>query len=160
MIFTVNINRKLAGMFVRIIVTLIIAGIIIGGYFFIADKIEAARQEKYKRYGSVIAETSLAAELYRNQKDSFFIARDLILKKYDLTVEEMKNLADELKLDPEEMVAFWKIATDLTDTVVARADSIRIIKMKEAADSGVSTDTMPIPPERRRDSVPISPDKK
>lgn len=147
-------------MVVRIGFAIIIIGLLIGGYFIISDRIDLSRQEKYKKYASVIAETSLAAELYRNQKDSFLVVRDSILKKYDVTAEEILHLKDKLNLDPENLVAFWKITAGLTDTIATRTDSLRIIRARIAADSAKARDTILPQVEKHRDSTLISPSKK
>jgi hypothetical protein len=145
---------------VRIGFAIIIIGLLIGGYFIINDRMDLSRQEKYKKYASVIAETSLAAELYRNQKDSFLVVRDSILRKYDVTLDEILHLKDKLNLDPEDLVAFWKITAGLTDTIATRADSLRIVRARIAADSAKTQDTIIRQAEKHRDSTLIFPSKK
>jgi len=65
----------------RIIGVLVLAALIVTGYLWIKDWKEHRLQIEYRRYAGAITETSVAAELYRNKKDSFPVVRDSILRK-------------------------------------------------------------------------------
>jgi hypothetical protein len=102
----------------RIIGALVLAVLIVVGYFWIRDWRENHLQNEYHRYAGAITETSVAAELYRNKKDSFLVVRDSILRKYNVTPQEMLHFRDRFKDDPEEWAEFWKYVTDMTDSSV------------------------------------------
>ncbi|MCX6827745.1 MAG: hypothetical protein NT002_00435 [candidate division Zixibacteria bacterium] len=102
----------------RIIGVLVLAALIVTGYLWIRDWKEHRLQIEYRRYAGAITETSVAAELYRNKKDSFSVVRDSILRKYNVTAKEMLDFKERFKDDHEEWAVFWKYVTDMTDSSV------------------------------------------
>lgn len=107
-------------MLLRIILVIVVVGLIIGGYFFIDDRIEAAREEEYRKFGGLIAEVSIAAELYRNNQDSFFVARDSILKQYGLTEDDLSRFREKLTNDRKAWLRVFEEASEATDSLVLR----------------------------------------
>ncbi|UCD17202.1 MAG: hypothetical protein JSV44_12245, partial [Candidatus Zixiibacteriota bacterium] len=81
-------------MLIRILAAIIVVGLVVGGYFLGTDFYQNWEDKANRKYALAIAETSVAAELHRLDSDSFFVARDSILEKYGLTVDEMLNLKD------------------------------------------------------------------
>jgi hypothetical protein len=114
----------------RVIGIAVLAGLAVGVYFLIDDRIEANREMKYRKYAGVITETSIAAELYRNKRDSFLVVRDSIMHKYGVSSDEMLKLQDRFADKPEELVTFWKFVSEMTDSAVKIQDSILRINGK------------------------------
>ena len=88
------------------------------GYVFIRDKMEADKRAEYTRFAGAVAETSIAAELYRNNSDSFFIVRDSILNKYAMTVEDIELFREKLKEKQTEWTEVWLKVDSITDSLV------------------------------------------
>jgi hypothetical protein len=119
----------------RIFGTIALAAILVLGYLFIRDRNRAKEEAIYRHYASVITETSLAAELYRHRPDSFLIVRDSILRKYNVTLDEMRNLAGKYRANLEQTADMWKMVTEMTDSVVKIEDSLLKERAKMAKDS-------------------------
>ncbi|RKX29329.1 MAG: hypothetical protein DRP46_07365 [Candidatus Zixiibacteriota bacterium] len=88
------------------------------GYVFIKDKIEADKRAEYTRFAGAVAETSIAAELYRNNSDSFFIVRDSILNKYAMTIRDIELFREKLKEKQIEWTEVWLKIDSITDSLV------------------------------------------
>ncbi len=127
-------------MFLRIVGAIVLITIIIFGYIFVRDKIVEHKLDSYSQYAGVIAETSIAATLYRNSPDSFMVARDSILKKYDLTMENIDNFREKMQKKPDD----WRIVFDM---VAYLADSLIDIRTGRAKAPGSGVDSSTI--ERR-----------
>ncbi|SYZ74611.1 hypothetical protein TRIP_C90239 [Candidatus Zixiibacteriota bacterium] len=119
----------------RIIGTLALAALLVFGYYYIKNYREAEKEAEYRHYATVITETSLAAELYRHSPDSFLIVRDSILRKNNVTLEEMRNLAEKYKGSIEKTADLWKMVSEMTDSVATIEDSLLKEKASLAADS-------------------------
>ena len=88
------------------------------GYVFIKGKIEADKRAEYTRFAGAVAETSIAAELYRNNSDSFFIVRDSILNKYAMTIRDIELFREKLKEKQIEWTEVWLKIDSITDSLV------------------------------------------
>lgn len=127
-------------MIVRIGIVVILIGLAIGGYILISDWENGRRSIEYRKYAGIIAETSIAAELFRSNQDSFFVARDAILKRHNVSLPEMDSLYTKFEKDWPDAAEFWKYVADITDSLVKIQDSILKIRQKDASrDSSVST---------------------
>lgn len=124
-------------MILRIIITLVIIAVIVGGYFYIDDRLEKKRVEEYRRYAGVIAETSVAAELYRNKKDSFLVVRDSILNKYSLTQQQLLDFRDRYQGDERRWAEFWDYVVEISDSLIAYQESL--LKTPPDNDSGAAS---------------------
>ncbi|MCX6826294.1 MAG: hypothetical protein NTV06_03345 [candidate division Zixibacteria bacterium] len=119
----------------RIIGLILLLALLIGGYVYLKKINRDELEKEYRRYTGVITETSIAAELYRNKKDSFLIARDSILRKYHVARIEMKSFTRKFKDDPQKWVELWKHVTDMTDSAVNFQDSLLAVRYKMRRDS-------------------------
>jgi len=104
-------------MLIRIISVLIVLVLLVSGYYFIRDKYRANLDAEYKNIALVIAESSVAAELYRNDSDSFLVARDSILKQHEMTLEELNSFKEKLKNRPKQWRIIWDYVSYYTDSV-------------------------------------------
>jgi len=105
----------------RIIGAVIVIGLIYAGYHLGAGLLEQHKLSEYNRYASAIAETSIAAELHRHNQEQFYTARDSILSKYKVTLEEMLNYEAKFTGDHDEKLFFWNIVSEVTDSMVNEA---------------------------------------
>ena len=121
--------------YLRIILVLILAAVIFFGYRYIRDSREAERQAKYSQFAGVISEVSIAAELYRNDKDSFLVVRDSILKKYNLTLTDISDFRNRLKDNQEEWLEIWNDISPITDSLVKYEQERLRVKKDRLSDS-------------------------
>ena len=119
----------------RIIAVLLIIGLIAAGYSFIKDWKQARLEAEYQKYAAIITETSLAAELYRNDKPGFLAARDSILSRRGVTREEMVALLEKFTSEKWAPADFWKYVAEMTDSATRARDSIRIMIQKDSSAS-------------------------
>jgi hypothetical protein len=122
-------------MFLRIIGLVVLMAIMVVGYFFIRDAIRANRLDEYSQYAGVIAETSIAAQLYRNNSDSFLVARDSILMQYDLTMEDVAAFREKMQDNQED----WRIVFDIVGYLADSLVDIRLTKLITIPDSSVDS---------------------
>ncbi len=119
-------------MILRIIGAIVVLTIIVVGYFMIRDAIVADRLDEYSQYAGVIAETSIAAQLYRNNSDSFLVARDSILREYGLTLEDVAAFREKL----QDNQADWRIVFDMVAYLADSLVNIKMTQLKAVPDSG------------------------
>lgn len=124
-------------MFWRYIIAAAVIGLLVGGYFFGKDYLRDKKEAEFRLYANVIAETSIAAELYRNSSDSFLVARDSILQRYGVTAEQMLAYKDSFPGDHDDWSRFWEIVSTITDSLA----NIQIEKIKQAADTSLADST-------------------
>ncbi len=110
-------------MILRIIGAIVLLAVIVFGYFFVRDAIVAKKLDNYSQYAGVIAETSIAATIYRNNSDSFLVARDSILKQYDLTMDDIVAFREKMQNKQDD----WRIVFDM---VAYLADSLIDIRTR------------------------------
>jgi len=116
-------------MVLRIIGAIVLLVVIVFGYFFSRDKIIESKLDEYSLYAGVIAETSIAATLYRNQSDSFIVARDSILQQYDLTMDDIETFREKMQSKPNDWRIVFDMVAYMTDSVVElRSQRDKIIK--------------------------------
>jgi hypothetical protein len=108
----------------RIILVLAVMGIGVLLYFYISDYRQEARRGEYLKYAGVMAETSVASEIYRSYPDSFIVARDSILKKYALTADDLEEFKARYKNDEPRWAEFWVYLDSLTDSLIHYYDSV------------------------------------
>ncbi len=66
-------------------ITLYTIIILVGiGVWYKSKLDEGKREEEIERFAHVYASTTVMAELYRNEPEKFFVARDSILNEYDV----------------------------------------------------------------------------
>ncbi len=118
-------------MIVRIAIVVILIAIIIGGYVLIRDWENKRQSLEYRKYASVIAETAIAAELFRSNQDSFFIARDSILRRYNVSMAEMDSLYKKFEGGSTDAAEIWKDVADITDSLVKVEDSLLMTRPKD-----------------------------
>jgi hypothetical protein len=104
-------------MLIRIVAVLIVLVLIIGGYYYFNEIYKSNLEKEYKKIALVIAETSVAAELYRNQSDSFLIARDSILAQQTLTIEELNAFKKKMTGQPKQWRIIFDYVSYYTDSV-------------------------------------------
>ncbi len=121
-------------MIARFIIAAAVIGLLIGGYFYGRDYLRNRKEAEYRRYALVIAETSIAAELYRNSSDSFLVARDSILQKYGVTAEQMLTYKDSFPGDQNDWASFWKMVSNITDSLA----NLKIEELNAQADSAAA----------------------
>ncbi|MEW5923297.1 MAG: hypothetical protein AB1746_04850 [Candidatus Zixiibacteriota bacterium] len=114
---------------ILIVVVLIAAGVL--GFFYIRDRRAAEKKAEYYRFAGAIAETSVAAELYRNHPDSFLIARDSILKGYALTLEDIAAFRARLDKDGLQWEKVWNLVDSINDSLV----KIQLERLKTVKDT-------------------------
>ena len=125
-------------MILRIIGSIVLLTIIVVGYFMIRDAIVADRLDEYSQYAGVIAETSIAAQLYRNNSDSFLVARDSILEEYGLTLEDINAFREKM----QDNQADWRIVFDMVAYLTDSLADIHLTRLKAASDS--TADSTPV----------------
>jgi hypothetical protein len=132
-------------MITRFIIAAVVIGLIVGGYFYGSDYLRDKKESEFRLYASVIAETSVAAELYRDSSDSFLVARDSILQKYGVTNEQMLAYKDDFSGDHHDWVRFWEIVSTITDSLAdIQLDLIKQQQDSTAADSSAADSLMQI----------------
>jgi hypothetical protein len=93
-------------------------------YFLYDDWQDKSRRKEYLKYAGVIAETSVASELYRFDNDSFLVVRDSVFRKYQVTQDEMLAFKDRYKDDERRWGEFWFYVDSLTDSLINYYDSL------------------------------------
>lgn len=102
----------------RVIFVLALLSIVyFGGRYYFSSQ-EENRLREYKKYASLISEISLAVEIYRNEPDSFLIARDSIMNHYGLTIDSIDAFRARLSEDNKEWAKVWEIVQTVTDSLV------------------------------------------
>lgn len=103
----------------RVLIVLGAIAILYLGYKFYREKRESARQAEYIEYATVISEVSMAAEMYRNNSDSFLVVRDSILDSHGMTVQSIDSFKEKLSGNKPEWAEVWKHVVRITDSLVA-----------------------------------------
>lgn len=103
----------------RVLIVLAAIAILVFGYKFYREKKESARQAEYIEYATVISEVSVAAEMYRNNSDSFLIVRDSILNSHGMTVRSIDSFKEKLSGNKPEWAKVWEHVVRITDSLVA-----------------------------------------
>lgn len=99
------------------------------GYSYFRDKAVDKKAAEYRRFASVTAETSVAAELYRNYHDSFLVARDSILNKYAMTLEDIAAFRARISKNQPEWGKVWFLVDSINDSLVkAQFDRMKAAK--------------------------------
>gem|GEM_PF-967118 len=122
-------------MILRIVAVLVLIGLIVAGYLYIKDWKQDKLEAEYRKYAAVVTGTSLAAELYRNDKPRFLTVRDSILTAHAVTREEMLTLVEKFRTENWVPADFWKHVSEMTDSVVRVQDSILKIIQKDSSTS-------------------------
>jgi len=118
----------------RFIIAAAVIGLLVGGFFYGKDYLRDRKEAEYRRYAMVIAETSIAAELYRNSSDSFLVARDSILQKYGVTAEQMLAYKENFPGDQNDWAYFWKMVSNITDSLA----NLKIEELNNKGDSAAA----------------------
>ena len=101
----------------KIILYLLIA-IIIAALWIKSSIEEKESGDKTEVFASVYAGTAFAAELYRNEPDRFFQARDSIFKLYGVDSAWGYELKGQLSEKDEEWDPVWAIINNKVDSLV------------------------------------------
>lgn len=100
--------------------------LIVGGYVLISDELTARTEAEYKNIALVIAETSIIAELYRNDSDLFLRVRDSIFKRRNITISELNAFKEKMKDNHQDWEVIWDYVSFYTDSLVNdRQNNIR-----------------------------------
>ena len=124
-------------MILRIIIVVGLIALIAGGYVIIRDELTARTETEYKSIALVIAETSVAAELYRNDSDSFLIVRDSILNMHQITINELDAFKEKMKDKHRQWEVIWDYVSYYTDSLVNEQRQNMRAKSDSATDSTV-----------------------
>ena len=95
-------------------------------------------QQKAERFASVYAGTAVMAELYRNEPDRFFRARDSIYAQYGVDSAWVYNLKDELSGEEEKWDPVWSSIKNKVDSLIEYHKDhpvTSVVKDSTAADS-------------------------
>jgi len=120
--------------YLRILLAIVVIALGYGGYVWFMNKRAAEKEAVYMKYAGVIAEVSIAAELYRDDNQAFLDARDSIFKMYKINADSFAAFRAELDGKPDEWVDVWNKVDSLTASMVAG----RIEKPDSTADSLLS----------------------
>jgi len=102
----------------RISLTILIITLAVAGYVYFSDYQEDKRAREFARFAGVTAETSIAAELYRNSSDSFLVARDSILNKYRVSINDLLMFKKRYRGDEYYWAEFWDKVVLLSDSLI------------------------------------------
>ena len=127
-------------MILRIIIVVGLIGLIAGGYVIIRDELAARTETEYKNIALVIAETSVAAELYRNDSDSFLIVRDSILNMHRITIGELDAFKEKMKDKHRGWAVIWDFVSYYTDSLVNEQRQ----NMRAKSDSTIDSTVIPV----------------
>jgi hypothetical protein len=114
---------------------MVLLAVIVVGYIMIRNIIIADKLDEYNKFAGLIAETSIAAELYRNNSDSFLVARDSILGQYELTLEDFNNFREKMQENQNDWRIVFDMASCMTDSLV----DIQMLRLKAAHDSAADS---------------------
>ncbi len=103
----------------RIGLTILIIVLALAGYFYISDYQRDKRAEEFAKFAGVIAETSITAELYRNDSDSFLIVRDSILNKYAVSINDLLMFKKRYRDQEHYWAEFWDKVVLISDSLIA-----------------------------------------
>lgn len=105
-------------MILRIGLTILIITLAVAGYLYFSDYQRDKRLEDFAKYAGVTAETSIAAELYRNKPDSFLIIRDSILNKYGVSINDLLMFKKRYRGDEHYWSEFWDKVVLISDSLI------------------------------------------
>jgi len=91
--------------------------IAIAGYWYVSRRQEEKRQQAYTRFADVYASTVVMAELYRNEPDRFFQARDSIYTVYHYSRQSVDNFLKKMKDREEDWSRIWADIKRRVDTL-------------------------------------------
>jgi len=117
----------------RIGLAILIALLLVAAYLYYSDYQQEKKAIEFARYAGAIAETSVAAELFRNKPDSFFIVRDSILSKYSLTTDDLLRYKKKYIGEEYQWAEFWDKVVLISDSLIEYQESLLHI----------SSDTLP-----------------
>jgi len=103
----------------RIVLTILIITLAVAGYYYFSDYQENKRAEEFAQYAGVTAETSIAAELYRNDADSFLVVRDSLLNKYNVSINDLLMFKKRYRGDEYLWAEFWDKVVLISDSLIA-----------------------------------------
>ncbi|RKX19024.1 MAG: hypothetical protein DRP51_08145 [Candidatus Zixiibacteriota bacterium] len=102
----------------RIALTILVLTLAVAGYFYYSDYQRDKRSEEFARFAGVTAETSIAAELYRNDSDSFLIVRDSILNKYSVSINDLLMFEKRYRGREHYWAEFWDKVVLISDSLI------------------------------------------
>ncbi len=118
-------------MILRIVLTILIITLVVAGYYYFSDYQETKKSAEFVKFAGVVAETSIAAELYRNNSDSFLIARDAILNKYAVSINDLLMFKKRYRGDEFQWAEFWDKVVLVSDSLIAQQQ----IRLRQPIDS-------------------------
>ena len=128
--------------FWRVLIALVVITAGVLGFFYIRDQEAAKKEAEYHRFAGAIAETSIAAELYRNHPDSFLVARDSILRDYAMTMEDIAAFRARLEKNDLEWEKVWDLVDSINDSLVKiQFERLNALKDSASDSSKVPTGT-------------------
>ncbi len=96
-----------------------IIALAVAGYFYFIDYQRAKRAEEFAKFAGVTAETSVAADLYRNDSDSFLIVRESILNKYAVSINDLLMFKKRYRGQEHYWAEFWDKVVLISDSLIA-----------------------------------------
>jgi len=98
-----------------ILVLIVVIGL---GFWYGRRQSEKNRYRRYDSLAHVYAETSVMAELYRNEPQLFYAARDSLYRLYDFNPESIMALRNSLANREEDYSYVWQVIKRKTDSLV------------------------------------------
>ncbi|MCP4704202.1 MAG: hypothetical protein GY865_06305, partial [candidate division Zixibacteria bacterium] len=117
-------------MILRISLTILIITLLTAGYFYFSDNQESERLKDFDKFAGVTAETSIAAELYRNDSDSFLVVRDSILNKYGVSMNDLLMFKKRYRGDEYYWAEYWDKVVLISDSLIAHHQA----RLRQSAD--------------------------
>ncbi len=105
--------------------------LVVAGYYYFSDYQENKKTVEFAKFAGVVAETSIAAELYRNNSDSFLIVRDSILNKYAVSINDLLMFKKRYRGDEFQWAEFWDKVVLVSDSLIAQQQ----IRLRQPIDS-------------------------
>ena len=118
-------------MILRIVLTILVITLVVAGYYYFSDYQEKRKNAEFAEFAGVVAETSIAAELYRNDSDSFLIVRDSILNKYAVSINDLLMFKKRYRGDEFQWAEFWDKVILVSDSLIAQQQ----IRLRQPIDS-------------------------
>lgn len=125
----------------KIIIYIIV--ILVGvGIWFKRERDEKRQLADSERFAEVYAATTVMAELYRNEPQKFFAARDSILAAHGVDSAWVFDFRNKFEKNEEKWTGTWSRINAITDSLIAYYREHPIIH-----DTSSTADTMTNPPD-------------
>ncbi len=122
-------------MILRIVLTILVVTLVVAGYYYFSDYQETKKTAEFVKFAGVVAETSIAAEFYRNNSDSFLVVRDSILNKYGVSINDLLMFKKRYRGDEFQWAEFWDKVVLVSDSLIAEQQALLRLPMDSLPDS-------------------------